>query len=422
MLKVAILQYRPVAAVRTGYDTANINMAKILKKMGANSKIFSLGPTSSNAIIDGMIPQQVVRSISYPEEGMGVMRVLDFASLYLLGFKPTVKFMNRNMRLMKSVESFSPDIIIVGSIHLNEFLARYKNLHQNVRILTFTDSPKIITDSFNAIDQIALPKRVKSFVKMQLKKKYFEYNLGAFDKLMSLADGIVVPTEGYKNDVVKRVPSARKKIFVIPPVSVKKLPKARRVTSVKRAIFIGAVDFLPNAEAIDIIEKVISPRVPDVTFVISGKGAVAREKGNFVVLPGNTTLSEAMKGCDLCLAPLNVWGGIKTKIFSYLEYGIPVLGTPAALEGYPFVDRVNGLVEENVNRFPERIKELQNNPELLKMITRNTPSVLEPFLEESAVRDWKRVVRFLKVNDILQAKEEVRPYCKHIHTGTCGLG
>jgi hypothetical protein len=31
------------------------------------------------------------------------------------------------------------------------------------------------------------------------------------------------------------------------------------------------------------------------------------------------------------------------------------------------------------------------------------------------------ITRFLKVNDIFQAKEEVRPYYKHIHTGACGL-
>ena len=85
------MQYKPIIIrARSGYDTANINMAKILRKMGANSKIFSLGPSSSSEIIERVIPQQVVKSITYPEEGMSAMRVLDFITLYLLGFKPTI--------------------------------------------------------------------------------------------------------------------------------------------------------------------------------------------------------------------------------------------------------------------------------------------------------------------------------------------
>ena len=358
-------------------------------------RIFSIGPKNTINLIDGTIQQHVVKGIQYPEEGIGVMRVLDFTSLYLFGFKPTIKMMNNNKELLKKLARFSPDIVYIGSIHMNEFISKYKHLNNNVKVMNFTDSPQIILNSFNSLEYIAAPDYVKNIVKGKLKKKYLAHNMREFDRLLELSDVILVPTMADKADIVKRMSVTRNRIFVTPPIMMKSLPKSKKAPqSVKKAIFIGAAGFQPNEESISTIREIIAPAVPKVKFIVVGKGLRKQKVGNFEILGEITDIESVLKTCDLCVAPIMQRCGIKQKVFTCLSHGIPVLGTPGAFDGYAVKDRINALVEINVKNFPNRIRELQKNQKLLKKITENTPSALEPFLERHILKDWKKIMKF----------------------------
>ena len=95
---------------------------------------------------------------------------------------------------------------------------------------------------------------------------------------------------------------------------------------------------------------------------------------------------------DAFIAPITSGAGMKTKIATYLEAGKPIIGTSVAFEGYGIKDKVDGIVEDNLESIYKRIGDLNENPRKILTIQKNMRKILIKFSEEAIVRKWKKVI------------------------------
>ena len=398
-IKVAIVQYKPTTTVRTGYENTSITIAKVFKKIGVNTKVkvFSIGPTNSNNMIDNEIEQEIVKGINYPEHGLGLTRIMDFIFILLFGSRLTQALMDRNMLIQAKLREFKPDIVVIGSIQPYGIVKEYKLKYPKCKMICYTDSPKTIEDAFEAISYLPIPKIFKLSLKKILKKKYMRYALNIYRNMLDISDAIVVPSSYDKKRIVKEFSISTKKLFVIPPIMLDSLKNlnSRRVSCIKNVLFVGSCGLYANDEAINAIEKFIAPKLPDIKFLISGKGCIARRNKNFIVLSEKIALKKVLEKADLCIAPILQKGGMKTKIATYFAAGKPTIGTRIAFEGYPVRNGFNAIIEDNIDKYHIRIKEIDSNIRLLNTIQKNTTSILSNFDLPHIKIKWNKVINFI---------------------------
>ncbi len=398
-IKVAIIQYKPTTAVRTGYENASITIAKVFKKIGMNSevKVFSIGHTNSNNVIDNEIEQEIVKGANYPERGLGLVRIMDFISILLFGSRLTQALMDKNTLIQAKLRQFKPDILVIGSIQPYGIVKRYKLKYPKCKIICYTDSPKTIEDAFEAISYLSIPKILKSSLKKVLKRNYMNYALNIYKGMLDTSDAIVVPSLYDKKRIVKELNINPKKLFIIPPIIFNPLKKLnnKRISKIKTVLFVGSCGLYANDEAVDAIEKYLAPKLPDIKFLISGKGCTARRNKNFIILSDKIALKHVLEETDVCIAPILQRGGIKTKMATYFAAGKPTIGTTIAFEGYPVRNGFNAIIEDNIDKYYTRIKKLNSNIRLLNIIQKNTTSILSNFDLPHIKIKWGKVINFI---------------------------
>jgi glycosyltransferase involved in cell wall biosynthesis len=126
--------------------------------------------------------------------------------------------------------------------------------------------------------------------------------------------------------------------------------------------FVGS-RFAPNIEAADRI-RCLACAVPEAGFVVAGGCAHPERSGNFAAL--GTVPDEALAAlyavADLVLAPLPHGGGSSLKTIEAMAAGKAVLGTRTAFRGLPVVHGEAALIEDNMGRWPELIRETLTAP------------------------------------------------------------
>lgn len=104
------------------------------------------------------------------------------------------------------------------------------------------------------------------------------------------------------------------------------------------AVFVGNMGYDPNAHAARIICNEVASLLPDVEFLIVGRGSKELPVSNTpnVKLLGEVDdLFTLLSTSRIGLAPLTEGSGLKIKIITYLEAGLPVIGSSLSLHGFP---------------------------------------------------------------------------------------
>ena len=167
---------------------------------------------------------------------------------------------------------------------------------------------------------------------------------------MKLSDIVVAVSEKERKFVINEYHVAQSKVFRVP--NVVKLTKSTSRDDIVEALrkklgleskivvsFIGDMRVVHNADAVEYIINELAPQVwgkrKDVVFLIIGKG---KERFNcnlpnvfFTGFVDDSALYLGMS--DICIAPLRVGCGVKTKIMEYLIHGKPIVATFIGAEG-----------------------------------------------------------------------------------------
>jgi len=148
-------------------------------------------------------------------------------------------------------------------------------------------------------------------------------------------------------------------------------PPARGRQSGPNLVFMGAMDYRPNVDAVrwfceEILDR-IGWQIPGVTFTILG-GKPSRSvrqlarRRNVKVTGFVPDVVHELTQADLFIAPLRIARGVQNKVLEALAFGIPVVCTPQALEGIEAEPGIHLLVASEASGFAEAVIELLQNP------------------------------------------------------------
>lgn len=132
------------------------------------------------------------------------------------------------------------------------------------------------------------------------------------------------------------------------------------------AVFIGAMDYEPNVDAVVRFAREVWPSIrrdfPQAVFRVVGRDplpAVRSIEGTGIEVTGGVPdIVEACEGARFGVVPLNAGSGIKNKTLELMAMGLPVIATPHGCEGMR-AGRAEGLLKvENLTSMEREIRAL----------------------------------------------------------------
>ncbi|HIP90050.1 MAG TPA: glycosyltransferase [Candidatus Nanopusillus sp.] len=147
------------------------------------------------------------------------------------------------------------------------------------------------------------------------------------------------------------------------------------------AVFHGLYTYKPNNVAIKFIIEKIAPKLPELHFIIFGKGSeiIKKEYKNLpknVVVLGTVSknrIAKILKACDIAVVPI-FWGsGTNLKMIEYLAAGLTIVATPMAARGLGLIPNKHFYLarkeEEFVNKIRFALENKLDKKELIKKAT-----------------------------------------------------
>lgn len=183
----------------------------------------------------------------------------------------------------------------------------------------------------------------------------------------------------FERDVLQReAPDAQ--VHVLPLV--RDVPASLDVpgpTARRDIVFIGTYQHPPNEDAVltfvNDVWPLVRQRLPDTRFLIIGSAvtpAVQALAGDGVEVLGFVQdLNPILDGARLSVAPLRYGAGLKGKLATTLQRGLPTVATRIAAEGMDLVDGHEVLIAEAPQAMADAIVRLHTEDELWQTISRN---------------------------------------------------
>lgn len=171
-----------------------------------------------------------------------------------------------------------------------------------------------------------------------------------------------------------------------------------------RLIFAGAMDNLPNIDAVKFLSFEILPplqqRFPDTTLTLVGARPVSEvlELGQ---RPGVTVVGRVPRVADflhratVCVIPLRIGWGIKNKTLEAMATGTPVVASDRGLEGISITGPagLRVLQANSIEEYVEAISRLFADSQLRQQLSRNARALIEAeYTWESIGKSYEQVL------------------------------
>ena len=313
-------------------------------------------------------------------------------------------------KILKKIDKFAPDLIITHglaslSVNFVDILRYYKKMHDEVRILAMTDDVRQIEEHLK-IKRELIPYN-KKFIKFlallimplyEVAIRHIAYSM--YDAMVKNFDGLLFFTDEDYGYATKRYPRYKKKFFMFRR-PVKDIESKNRYSIKKElntVLFVGNCNHLPNIEAIHNIIDIAS-RVNQINFIVAGSRCSKYSKGNVKIVGFVNDLDTLYMKADIFVAPLKSGSGIKIKLLECFKYGIPIIGTHIAFEGYPVKNGVDCIIEDDIEKYPARIRELEDYKKRGR-ISENSRKIIYYFSYDEAKKAWDKIL-----NGILDNKK-----------------
>ncbi len=252
-----------------------------------------------------------------------------------------------NFKLLKSLNKIikieKPDEIQLEfpwqSINLILLNKKYTLVEHNIEFLRFKRTGNKIWPLIYLYERIACLLANKIICVSEIDKKYLIKYFKINPDKICIVENPVDKAKFYPNK------KARAKIRKQLGISDKE----------KMILFFGQLKYRPNAEALEIIERKILPRLKEnQKIVICGNGHEKESKGNIIYTGFVEKIEDYINASDLIIVPLLSGSGTRMKILESLACGKKVLSTSIGAEGL----KPNKLlkIEDNLNYFGDKIK------------------------------------------------------------------
>lgn len=202
--------------------------------------------------------------------------------------------------------------------------------------------------------------------------------------MSKVSDRVIVVTETEKQVLTESVDADR--ITVIPNIHPVDHPNdSPSFIDRQGLLFVGGFDHAPNVDAVNYFCKDILPLVrqalPGCVLHVVGSNmpdSIRQLESDDINPIGYLPSLEAIfSEVRLFVAPLRYGAGLKGKVGQSMSYGVPVVGTSIAFEGFNFVDREHGLLGDTPADFAEALIEGYTNPLLWSTISQGAKQLVE---------------------------------------------
>ena len=154
----------------------------------------------------------------------------------------------------------------------------------------------------------------------------------------------------------------------------------------RTVIFTGAMDYLPNVDAVQHFCVDIFPAVrravPDARFLIVGLNPAPAVR-RLAELPGVTVTGAVpdvrpyYRQSAVCVAPLRIARGIQNKVLQSMALGVPVVATNAAARGLEARPREHLIVEDDPSRFAAAVVGLLSDGDARRLLAGRARTFVE---------------------------------------------
>lgn len=202
--------------------------------------------------------------------------------------------------------------------------------------------------------------------------------------MSQVSDGVIVVTETEKQILTESVDADR--ITVIPNIHPVDHPNATPPFIDRQGLlFVGGFDHAPNVDAVHYFCKDILPLVqqalPGCVLHVVGSNmpdSIRQLKSDNVNPIGYLqSLDAIFSEVRLFVAPLRYGAGLKGKVGQSMSYGVPVVGTSIAFEGFNLVDREHGLLGDTPADFAKVLIEGYTDSLLWSTISQGAKQLVE---------------------------------------------
>lgn len=146
-----------------------------------------------------------------------------------------------------------------------------------------------------------------------------------------------------------------------------------------KILFLGSMDYLPNAEAVAFFIREVMPglveRRSGLQFQVIGKNPPENIRklagANIKILEKVADIGPYLAQADLMIVPIFIGGGTRIKILEAMAAGLPVVSTTIGIEGIAGEDGRNFLLADNAEAMTDKILLLLENDNLRKEISEN---------------------------------------------------
>ena len=202
-------------------------------------------------------------------------------------------------------------------------------------------------------------------------------------EVISRSDLTIVVSEVEVEELSREAPIAR--VAVVSNIHEVSGTEAQRKGR-EGVVFVGGFQHPPNIDAVEFYAEEIWPlfreQCPDVPTYVIGSRMPERlrklgESHGLTMLGFVEDLMPYYEGCALSIAPLRYGAGVKGKVNQALSYGLPVVGTSAALEGMGLCHRQHVLSADTAEAFAAAMVEAYTDEPLWRTLSGNGQQSLQ---------------------------------------------
>lgn len=290
-----------------------------------------------------------------------------------------VRFINKDFetKLIELLRDQKPEIVQLEGIYMCPYIPVIRK-YSNARIVLRAHNVEHILWKDIAVNEKNALKRIYLKIQADRLKKYELEQLSKVDGITTVTDYDLSVLASYcKPSQIKVIP------FGLYP-----LPSEEAIPVNLNAIaFIGALDWMPNQEAIIWFLKEAWPKIfkkfPNLRFHLAGRNAPAHlislaKQQEGVVFHGEVPDSkEFLSQFSIIIAPLFSGSGIRVKIIEAMQHGKVVIASAKAADGIPAIPGKHLIIADNADEFLTALTNLTEHPETISQISADATAFIQ---------------------------------------------